>query len=113
MQITITDILQAELTTRLKRYRSLVDSGEMDRDTANHRYLCIQTALWMAGGSDKPATVTTEDDTRAEIQRWIRTIQRDTTVATMHADGRVVELLTQFLETTKPVAPVPVQTSLL
>lgn len=113
MQITITDILQAELTTRLKRYRSLVDSGEMDRDTANHRYLCIQTALWMAGGSDKPATVTTEDDTRAEIQRWIRTIQRDTTVATMHADGRLVAILEKFLEETRPITKQPEQTRLL
>lgn len=113
MQYTINDILQAELTTRLKAYRALVAEGKIDRDTANHRYLCIQTALWMAGGSEKPATAATAEDARAEILRWLKEIQRNSTAATMHADGRVVALLNEFLEKTKNITPVPVQTSLI
>lgn len=113
MQITITDIIQVELSRRLSTYKDLVAAGQMDRDTANHRYLCLQTALWMAGGCERPAIHRAEADTRAEITRWMKQIQRDSTVATMHNDGRVVALLIDFLEKTKPITPHPVQTKLI
>jgi len=112
MQHTILSVIQAELTRRLTHYRDQVAAGHMDRETANFRYLCLQTAAWVAGG-EKPKTVTSEEETREEIQRWMREIQRDSTVATMHHDGRVVALLTQFLQDTAPVTPEPVQTRLI
>src|SRR5690606_40789118 len=83
MQHTILSVIQAELTRRLTHYRDQVAAGHMDRETANFRYLCLQTAAWVAGG-EKPKTVTSEEETREEIQRWMREIQRDSTVATMH-----------------------------
>lgn len=110
--LTILSIIQAELTRRLTHYADLVDRGHMDRETANFRYLCLQTAAWIAGG-DRPKTVTLHEETMDEIQRWMREIQRNSTVETMHADGRVVALLQEFLEANKPAVPAPVQTRLI
>ncbi len=53
------------------------------------------------------------EEVRAEILRWMKDIQKNSTVKTMHHDGRVVAMLTEFLESTKPAAPAPVQTTLL
>jgi hypothetical protein len=111
MQITITDILSAELTRCLQQYKQLV--ADDDKQTANHHYLCIQTALWMIQGGTAPAIRKTEQEVRADITRWMKDIQRNSTVRTMHADGRVVALLQEFLENTKPITPQPVQTSLI
>lgn len=112
MQYTLLSVIQAELTRRMTHYAALIARGDMDRETANFRYLCLQTAAWIAGG-DKPKTVTHDEETREEIQRWMREIQRNSTVETMHADGRVVALLTEFLEATKPGTSEPVQTRLI
>jgi len=85
----------------------------MDRDTANHRYLALQTACWMAGGMAEPATITTDEEARAEVRRFIREINRQATVQTMHHDGRRVQLLEKFLEETKPITKQPEQGRLL
>lgn len=113
MKLTITSILSAELTRRLNSYRLFIAGGEMDQATANHRYLCLQTALWMVAGGDTPAIRKPEEEVREEIQRWIRTIQRESTVATVHQDGRVVALLLEFLEKTKLITAGAVQTTLI
>lgn len=112
MQHTLLDIIQAELTHRLTHYAAQVDAGHMDRETANHRYLALQTAAWIAG-ADKPKTVTSDEETRDEIRRWIREINRNATVETMHHDGRRVALLEKFLEDTRPITKQPEQARLL
>lgn len=111
MQITITDLLSAELTRLLLEYKRLSITEE--KEVANHRYLCIQTAIWMAGGGRQPAITKPVEEVRAEITRWMKQIQRDSTVATMHQDGRVVAMLQEFLENTKPLTAQPVQTTLI
>jgi len=111
MTLTITDILSAELTRCLLQYKQIANEGE--KEAANHRYLCIQTALWMVSGGKQPAIRKQTEEVRAEIVRWTKDIQRNSTVKTMHQDGRVVALLQEFLESTKPAVPAPVQTSLL
>lgn len=113
MQITLSDILAAELTRRLLAYKQLINAGEIERDTSNHRYLCIQTALWIVDGGTPPAIRKTEEETRAEVLRWSKEIQKNSTVKTMHSDGRVVALLQEFLEKTKPITAVPAQTRLI
>lgn len=113
MQFTLSDILSAELTRRLTAYKQGITAGDIERDTANHRYLCIQTALWIVDGGTPPAIRKTEEETRAEILRWSKEIQRNSTVKTMHQDGRVVALLQEFLEKTKPITAAPVQTRLI
>jgi hypothetical protein len=111
MQITITDLLSAELTRRLLEYKKLSITEE--KEVANHRYLCIQTAIWMAGGGRQPAITKPVEEVRAEITRWMKEIQRNSTIATVHSDGRNVVMLNNFLESTKPVVQAPVQTTLL
>lgn len=118
MQYTIQDIINAELTNRLKNYRSIIASGSPEEVAeSNRRYLCLQTALHIAGGTQTlPGGVITKmpmEEVRAELLRWMKEIQKNSTVKTMHHDGRVVALLSEFLESTKPAAPAPVQTTLL
>ncbi len=113
MHITIQTVISDELTARLKTFQQAVDSGLLDRATAVHRYLALQTALWMAGFCNEPAQKTTPEEAREEVQRFIREINRNATVETMHHDGRRVDILEKFLETTKPVTPAPVQTRLI
>jgi len=113
MQITLSDILSAELTRRLTAYKAMINTGEIAQSQANHRYLCLQTALWIVDGGTPPAIRKTEEETRAEIQRWSKEIQRNSTVKTMHQDGRVVALLVEFLEKTKPITAIPAQTRLI
>lgn len=110
---TIQTILSDELTSRLKTFKAAVESGDMDRATAVHRYLAMQTALWMAGYMAEPATVTTREEAREEIRLFIRQINRDTTVETMHQDGRRVAILEKFLEETRPITKQPEQTRLM
>lgn len=113
MQHTITTILSDELADRLKTFQAAVNAGHMDRETAVHRYLALQTACWMAGGMARPATVTTEEEAREEIRRFIREINRNATVQTMHTDGRRVALLEKLLEDTRPITKQPEQGRLL
>ena len=113
MQLTIQTVISDELTRRLTAYATDVAAGRMDRDTANHRYLALQTACWMAGGMAKPATVTIDDEARDEIRRFIREINREATVETMHHDGRRVALLEKFLDDTRPITRQPEQGRLL
>lgn len=113
MELTIQTVISDELTRRLRTYKSAVEKCEMDRETANHRYLALQTALWMAGYMSEPATKTTVEEAREEVRRFIREINREATVETMYVDGRRVELLNQFLESSKPITPAPVQTTLI
>lgn len=107
----LTQILSEEMSRCLLEYKSL--AGYDDKDTLNHRYLCLQTALWMQEGGTAPAIRKTVDEIRTVIRAWVRDIQRDTTVATMHHDGRVVALLDQFLNDTKPITSLPAQTRLI
>jgi hypothetical protein len=113
MTHTFATIAAAELTRRLTHYATLVAQGNMDKATANHRYLALQTALWMDSGGDPPKTLTTPEESREEIQRWIREINRNATVQSMHEDGRRVALLQQFLDNTKPITAAPAQLKLI
>lgn len=113
MHVTIQTVISDELTRRIRQYKSDVEAGRMDRETANHRYLALQTALWMAGYMSEPATKTTTEEAREEVRRFIREINRATTVETMYDDGRRVQVLKNFLNDTKPAVPAPVQKTLL
>ena len=113
MLITIQTVISDELTRRLRQYNYDVEEGRMDRETANHRYLALQTALWMAGYCAQPKIITTPEEAREEVQRFIREINRAATVHSMHHDGRRVALLEKFLEDTKPITKQPEQGRLL
>jgi len=109
--MTLTQILSDEMTRCLREYKQLAEAA--DKETLNHRYLCLQTALWMEAGGTAPAIRKSDDEVRYIIRRWMTDIQRDSTVATMHHDGRVVALLSEFLDATKPVTAVPAQQRLI
>lgn len=121
MTITFTDIASAELTRRLTEYPQLVSAitdpskQTAKREEVNHRYLCLQTAIWMDsnGKAQKPAIVKTEEEVRAELIRWQKDIQKDSTVETMLRDGREVAIIQAFLDATAPVVALPVQTSIV
>jgi hypothetical protein len=113
MHVTIQTVISDELTRRLRQYQHDVEAGKMDRETANHRYLALQTALWIAGYMNEPATKTTQEEAREEVQRFIREINRDATVLTMYIDGHRVKLLEKFLNDTRPAVPAPIQTTLI
>lgn len=86
----------------------------MDRETANFRYMCLETAAWWAGAA-KPhdSHIQPDFEVREEILRWIRTIQRETSTSTMHEDGRLVAQLREFLDETKAITKQPEQGRLL
>lgn len=113
MDNTFIGLVSAELSRRLETYRDLIDSNAITRDQANAAYLALQTALWLAGGCEKPAITSTREEAREEIRRWRREINRNATVESMYTDSRVVRLLDEFLENTRPVSADPVQTRLL
>lgn len=113
MQTTLTEIIQAELSHRLEAYKDLIESGALTRAQANAAYIALQTALWMAGGCEKPAMVSTNEEAREVIRDWIRTINREATATTLRADCMKVRLLEEFLEKTKPEAPPHKQYSLI
>lgn len=111
MQLTIASIISDEMTRCLQEYKRLAEQEH--KDALNNRYLCLQTALWMAQGGKSPAIRMPEDQVRAVIRQWQKDIQRDSTVATMHHDGRVVAILQEFLDDTKPITAAPAQTKLV
>jgi hypothetical protein len=111
-ELTISDLLSSELTRRLSNYNKLLQEEHIDRDTANHRYLCLQTALWMDTGADEPAVKKTREAVLDEMRRWRKVIQADSTVDTMHVDGRKVQLINEFIETHRERQEPPEQTQL-
>lgn len=111
MQLTIETVLSEEMSRCLSEYKSLAEYD--DKETLNNRYLCLQTAMWMQHGGAAPAIRKPVDEIRTVIRDWVRDIQRRSTIATMHHDGRVVGLLNDFLEQTKPITAGPAQLKLV
>lgn len=114
MTITFSDIASVELTRRLSAYRSILagtpqESIEEKRTELNHRYLCLQWAVFMDSGGIRPATNKELDEVHEELRRWMREIQRESTVQTMHADGKKIAIIQCFLDATRPVLPASVQ----
>lgn len=110
MQHTLTELIEIEIKDRTAVYREMVARREMDRDTANHRLGLLRSALRIAQG--QPDTYN-ELELRTEITRWMTRLQRNSTVNTMHYDGRVVQMLSELLEQMKPIQRNLVQTRLL
>lgn len=114
MTIDFTYIIEQELSQRLTEYKRVLantpdEALETKREELNHRYLCLQTALWMNTGANKPAIVKDPEEARTELRRWMTEIQRNSTADTMRNDGRKIAIITDFLERTKPVIPAPTQ----
>lgn len=119
MTLTITTLISDELTGRLQRYQRLIatatdSSREELRTELNHRYLCLQMAYYMAGGTKQPPAIQKElDDVHDELRRWMRDIQRNSRKETMIVDGRCIALITELIEQTKPITALPEQTRLI
>lgn len=121
MTITFTAIASAELTSRLSAYQTILQSTsdaaarEEKREQLNHRYICLQTAIWIDanGKGPKPAIIKSPEEVRSELIRWMKDIQKDSTVQTMHRDGRDIAIIQAFLAATAPVVAQPVQTSIV
>jgi hypothetical protein len=111
---TISDIFQRELATRLTAYSQQVSAAtpaqrEAVRELVNHRYLCLQTAAWIADGGTRPAIVKDIEDVHTEIREWMRELQRTATRENQHEIGRTIALLKEWVEQTKPITSVPAQ----
>jgi hypothetical protein len=118
MKHTVAAILNDELTVRLVSYANTLKSADPEeyeaiRAELNHRYLCLQTALYIEQGGKEPAISKTIEEIHAELRRWMREIQRTATVNTQYQAGRTIALLSEWIEQTKTITAAPAQTSLL
>ena len=114
MKYKFNDIASAELSSRLTSYRQILthktgQALEETRAELNHRYFCLQTALWMDTHGKQPAIIKPEEDVRAELRRWMREIQRETTHESQYQDAEKIALIQSFLDATAPITPEPVQ----
>jgi len=117
MQDALTYI-DTELTRCLKQYPGIIartpDQYQSTvRDELNHRYLCIQTAAWIIDQNrPRPAVVKSDEEVRAALIRWQKDIQRDSTVNTIHQDGRTIAALQEVIDNLKPIIAQPEQKQL-
>lgn len=114
MQDALTHI-DSELTRCLKQYPGMIARAPRDlesqvREELNHRYLCIQTAAWIIDQNrPRPAVVKSDEEVRAALIRWQKDIQRDSTVKTLHHDGRIIAALQLVVDSLKPITALPEQ----
>jgi hypothetical protein len=118
MKHTVASILNDELTVRLVAYANTLKAADPEeyeaiRAELNHRYLCLQTALYIEQGGKEPAISKTIDEIHAELRRWMREIQRTATVNTQHHIARTIAMVTEWIEQTKEITAAPAQQKLI
>lgn len=95
-------IFHIEMTFRKALYPQQIADKVLSSETANHRYYCLATALYMIEQGRPPAEIKPLPDVLAEILRWSKHIQRNATKATMRGDGQRIAVLTAFIEHYSP-----------
>lgn len=108
-------LIDSELTRCLRDYPAIIARAPQDlesqvRHELNHRYLCLQTAAWIIDQKRlRPAVVKSDEDVRAALIRWQKDIQRDSTVKTMHQNGRMIAALQEVVDALNPITAQPEQ----
>jgi len=69
--------IQRELDRRLLSWKQQVTDGVMDRNTANHRHLCLQSALLVLKDGRTDIYGKTLPEIKAELELWLRETKKE------------------------------------